>query len=135
MDIVQEAYNLAKETREKAYAKFSGFQVGAAIKVKGHDKLFTGCNVENSTYGLTICAERTGIVKMISELGGSPEIEFVVVIADTEEATPPCGLCLQSINEFASDDTKLYLSNLNGIIKELAFKEAFPMGFKFEPGN
>lgn len=130
---IQKAYELAKETRNNAYAKFSGFQVGAAIKVKGSDKLFTGCNVENSTYGLTICAERTSIVKLISELGGSPEIEYVVVVADTEDPTPPCGLCLQSINEFSTDSTKLYLSNLTGILKELDFKEAFPMGFRFEP--
>lgn len=128
--IVQEAYEQAKATREKAYAKFSNFFVGSAIKAKGNDTIYTGCNVENSTYGLTICAERTSTVKMISDMGGSPTIEFVVVVADTESPTPPCGLCLQTINEFADDNTMLYLSDLEGVKKTLRFKEAFPMGFK-----
>ena len=130
-EIVKESFELAKKARENSYSVYSKFAVGATIKVKGVDKLFTGCNVENSSFGGTICAERTALVKLVSELGGKPELEFVTVIADTESPTPPCGLCLQQLSDFVVDDTKVYLSNLDGIQKEIFFKEAMPFMFQF----
>ena len=127
--IVQTAFEQAKATRENAYAKFSNFLVGSAIKLKGSDEIYTGCNVENSTYGLTICAERTAITKAVS-LKGKIDIDFVVVVADTPEPTFPCGMCRQTICEFGTDDTKIYLANLEGIQKETTLKEIFPDGFR-----
>lgn len=128
--LVEQAYSLAKETRKNAYAKFSNFLVGAVIKLEDDEELYTGCNVENSTFGLTICAERTGIVKAVSKNGGDIKIEFVVVVADTEEPTAPCGMCLQTINEFSTDKTMLHLGNLKSVLKSIPLKSAFPMGFK-----
>jgi cytidine deaminase len=102
----------AKTAREFAHAPFSHFKVGAALHTKS-GKIFTGCNVENASYGLTICAERTAIVKAVSE--GEKEFDAITVVTDTDKLTPPCGACRQFIWEFCGD-IPVIMANLKGDI-------------------
>ncbi|HAQ08857.1 MAG TPA: cytidine deaminase [Bacillus bacterium] len=113
----------AIEARTKAYVPYSKFQVGAAI-ITSNDNVYLGCNVENASYGLTNCAERTAIFKAVSE--GDTEIKAIAVVGDTEGPISPCGACRQVIAEFATDDTKVYLANLNGVVKETTVNEILP---------
>lgn len=87
----------ATEAMQKAYAPYSGLKIGAALLSKGGEQ-FTGCNIENHSYGLTICAERTALFKAVSS--GITEFQLMVVVADTPEPIVPCGACLQVIAEF-----------------------------------
>lgn len=92
----------AREVRAYAWAPYSRFAVGAALRhVDG--RIFTGCNVENATYGLTICAERAAVFKAISEGARPDEFTAIVVVADTDEPTPPCGACRQILWEFCGN--------------------------------
>lgn len=92
----------ARAVRANAWAPFSGFAVGAALRHRD-GRIVTGCNVENATYGLTICAERVAVFKAISEGMRPDEFTAVAVVADTEEPTPPCGACRQILWEFCGD--------------------------------
>lgn len=98
----------ARAARLHAFAPFSGFKVGAALETAG-GRVITGCNVENATYGLTLCAERVAVVKAISE--GERQFARVAVVADTEAPTPPCGACRQILWEFGGD-LEVILGNL-----------------------
>lgn len=98
----------ARAARLHAFAPFSGFKVGAALETAG-GRVITGCNVENATYGLTICAERVAMVKAISD--GERQFARVAVVADTEAPTPPCGACRQILWEFGGD-LEVILGNL-----------------------
>src|SRR5881396_4162347 len=100
----------ARAAREHAFAAFSHFKVGAALETED-GQVITGCNVENATYGLTICAERVAVFKAISE--GYRSFTRVAVVADTEEPTPPCGACRQILWEFGGD-LEVILGNLGG---------------------
>jgi cytidine deaminase len=100
----------ARLARENAHAPFSNFRVGAAVLAKS-GRIFTGCNVENASYGLTICAERVAIFKAISE--GERGFDAVAVVTDAEKLTPPCGACRQIIWEFCGD-AEVILANLRG---------------------
>ncbi|MBT2692886.1 cytidine deaminase [Bacillus sp. ISL-55] len=113
----------AIEARSTAYVPYSKFQVGAAI-ITSNDQVYLGCNIENASFGLTNCAERTAIFKAVSE--GNTEIKAIAVVADTEGPVSPCGACRQVIAEFATDDTKIYLANLNGDVKETTISEILP---------
>jgi cytidine deaminase len=113
----------AIEARSKAYVPYSKFQVGAAI-VTNNDEVYLGCNIENASYGLTNCAERTAIFKAVSE--GATEIKAIAVVGDTEGPISPCGACRQVIAEFSNEDTKIYLANLNGDVKETTISEILP---------
>ena len=115
----------AKKVREKAYAPFSNFLVGAAVRTKD-GKIYTGCNVESASYGLTVCAERIAIWKAVSE--GEREFEQVAVVTDTEELTPPCGTCRQIIWEFCGD-IPVTFSNLKGKVETVMMKEILPRAF------
>lgn len=92
--------NKARQASENAYAPYSKFKVGATLLTKS-GKVFTGCNIENSSYGLSNCAERTAIFKAISE--GEKNFEELVVYTDTDKLFTPCGACLQVISEFSSN--------------------------------
>jgi cytidine deaminase len=116
----------AKEARAMAHAPYSSFEVGAALLARD-GRVFTGCNIENSTYGLTMCAERVAIFKAVSE--GVREITRVAVVADFTNPTPPCGCCRQMIWEFAADDAEVILANLSGDVQKFAIKELFPEAF------
>jgi len=90
----------AKAARERAHAPFSHFKVGAAIEDE-HGHIYTGCNIENASYGLTLCAERVAIFKAISE--GAGKLLRIAIVADTPSPTPPCGACRQILWEFMGD--------------------------------
>ena len=115
----------ALAARENAFAPFSKFKVGAAVEDEsGH--IHTGCNVENATYGLTVCAERVAVFKAISE--GARQFRRVAVAADTDALTPPCGACRQILWEFCGD-VEIVLVNLRGKIETYRLKELFPKPF------
>jgi len=115
----------ALKVRENAHARFSNFKVGAAVQ-DDSGRIFTGCNVENATYGLTVCAERVAIFKAISE--GARKFTRVAVVADTETLTPPCGACRQILWEFCGD-VELVMSNLHGKTETLRLGSLFPRAF------
>ena len=115
----------ATNARENAVAAFSGFKVGSAVEDEnGH--IFTGCNIENATYGLTMCAERVAIFKALSE--GIRNFTRLVVVADTQTLTPPCGACRQLIWEFCGD-VEIVLSNLDGKMETMRLATLFPRAF------
>ena len=117
--------NAATQVRENAHAPFSKFRVGAAVEDDA-GRIFTGCNVENATFGLTVCAERVAIFKAISE--GSRRFTRVAVVADTKTLTPPCGACRQILWEFCGD-VPIVLANLQGKTETLQLATLFPRAF------
>ncbi len=115
----------ARAARENAHAPYSNFRVGAAVRAKS-GRVFVGCNVENATYGLTICAERLAIFKAISE--GERGFAALAVVTDTEVLTPPCGACRQIIWEFCGD-VEIVLANLRGKVELHRAAALFPRPF------
>jgi cytidine deaminase len=115
----------AKQARENAHAPYSNFRVGAALRSTS-GRIFSGCNVENATYGLTICAERVAIFKAISE--GERGFSAIAVVTDTKTLTPPCGACRQLIWEFCGD-IPVTMANLSGKSELIQMKELFPKPF------
>jgi len=115
----------ALTARKYAHAPFSQFQVGAALEDTA-GRIHTGCNVENASYGLTLCAERVAVFKAVSE--GARQFRRVVVVADTDTLTPPCGACRQILWEFCGD-VELVLSNLHGKTETLRLKDLLPRPF------
>jgi cytidine deaminase len=122
MDALVEA---ALRARQQAHAPFSDFKVGAAVE-DAEGQIHTGCNVENATYGLTICAERLAVFKAISE--GARRFTRVAVAADADVPTPPCGACRQILWEFCGD-VELILVNLRGKRETFRLKNLFPRPF------
>ena len=115
----------ALAARENAFAPFSKFKVGAALEdVEG--RIHTGCNVENATYGLTVCAERVAVWKAVSE--GVRKFRRIAVAADTGSLTPPCGACRQILWEFCGD-LEVLLVNLKGKTESYRMKDLFPKPF------
>jgi cytidine deaminase len=115
----------AKQARENAHAPYSNFRVGAALRSTS-GRIFSGCNVENATYGLTMCAERVAIFKAVSE--GERGFSAIAVVTDTEVLTPPCGACRQLIWEFCGD-VPVSMANLKGKIEVIQMRELFPRPF------
>jgi cytidine deaminase len=115
----------ARLARENAYARHSNFRVGAALRAAS-GRVFGGCNIENATYGLTICAERVAIFKAMSE--GEREFDAIAVLTDTDVLTSPCGACRQLIWEFCGD-VPVILSNLKGKTETLRMRDLFPKPF------
>lgn len=123
---VNELVHKAIDARSRAYTPYSKFNVGAVV-IDETGKEIMGCNVENASYGLSMCAERTAIFKAVSE--GSKAIETVVVVGDTDGPISPCGACRQVISEFASDDFTLILANMAGETKVMTKEGMLPYGF------
>lgn len=115
----------ARAARENAVATFSKFRVGAALRAKS-GKIYTGCNVENASYGLTICAERVAIFKALSE--GERGFDAIAVVTDAEKLTPPCGACRQIIWEFCGD-AEVILGNLKSKTEVHRMSALFPLPF------
>lgn len=113
----------AMKARKKAYVPYSSFQVGAALLTK-NDKLYLGCNIENASYGLTNCAERTAIFKAVSE--GEDLLKAIAIVGDTDGPISPCGACRQVLAEFCDENTKIILANLNGDMVETSIDELLP---------
>jgi cytidine deaminase len=123
----EELIQKAKEAMENAYAPYSQFHVGAALLTKS-GKVYIGANVENASYGLTNCAERTAIFSAVAN--GEREFDTLIVIADTEKPVAPCGACRQVMAEFG--DFKVILTNLKGEILETTVGELLPYAFDKE---
>ncbi len=121
----QELIDAATKVRDHAYAPFSNFRVGSAIETDD-GQIIDGCNVESASYGLTVCAERVAIWKAISE--GKRKIKHIAVVADTEELTPPCGVCRQIIWEFGGD-IPVIMANLKGKVETVQMKDLLPRAF------
>jgi len=123
----EELIRIAKESMNKAYAPYSEFRVGAVVVTK-NGKIFTGCNIENSSYGLTICAERVAIFSAIA--AGETQIEKLVVVADTIEPVSPCGACRQVMSEFG--DFEVILANLQGKVTTTKVSDLLPHAFRMK---
>ena len=121
----QSLIETASAARLRSVAPFSDFLVGAALRTKD-GKVFTGCNVESASYGLTVCAERVAIWKALSE--GERDFTDLVIVADTEQLTPPCGTCRQIIWEFCKH-AKIVLANLRGEKQEVSIADLLPKAF------
>lgn len=122
MDSLLEA---ALAARKHARAPYSHFLVGAALE-DADSRVHTGCNVENASYGLTMCAERVALFKAISE--GARTFRRIAVAADTQKLTPPCGSCRQLLWEFCGD-VEILLVNLNRSVESLRLRDLFPRPF------
>ncbi len=116
----------ARRVRRNAVAPYSKFQVGAALRARSR-RIYKGCNVENATYGLTICAERVAVFKALSE--GERDFDTIAIVADTGKLTPPCGACRQILWEFCGD-IEIYLANLAGKVERYRLSELFPKPFE-----
>jgi len=128
---VLEAHKLTLQSLQNSYAPYSGLHVAASLKIRGNTNITGGVNVENASYGGTICAERSAVVSAISQFGSPLEIEFVLVISDLEreEPIPPCGMCLQVLQEFADPDFDVYLGDIKGVKKAYKFSQLLPLAF------
>jgi cytidine deaminase len=115
----------AKNARLKAYAPYSNFKVGAALLTK-NGNVYTGANVENSTYGLTICAERVAVFKAVNK--GDKDFVKMVVVADKNPPITPCGACRQVLSEFTKD-LQIICVNLKGKVDRYTLKELLPEAF------
>src|SRR5262249_8360343 len=115
----------ALSARAHAHAPFSHFAVGAALEDES-GRVHTGCNVENATYGLAVCAARVAVLKGVSE--GARKFRRIAIVADTDKLTPPCGACRQILWEFCGD-IPVVLLNLHGQAETLALKDLFPRAF------
>jgi cytidine deaminase len=115
----------ATKAREAAYAPYSNFRVGAALRAKS-GRIYSGCNVENATYGLTVCAERVALLKAISE--GERGFEAIAIVTDSDILTPPCGACRQLTWEFCGD-IPVILANLKGKVEHESTGKLLPRPF------
>jgi cytidine deaminase len=123
---IEKFVELAREARQYAHAPYSRFEVGAAVECRD-GRIFTGANIENSSYSLTLCAERVALVKAISE--GAQEITRIAVIADTHGPIPPCGACRQVMLELCGPETIVVMANLLGQLDTRTLRELVPVPF------
>ena len=129
---VKKVYEAALKARLNAHAPYSNFLVGAALKLKNSDTIVSGCNVENASYGATVCAERTAFQAAIAQYG-KQEFEFLVVVTNTDPAIGPCALCLQVMGEFCDANFPVYIANPNEIQKLVKYGELLPSPFSAIP--
>ena len=117
----------ARNAHKNAYGRYSGFAVGAAIRLDD-GAIFAGCNVENASYGATICAERNAICAAVAVRGARPIVE-IVVVSDGETPWPPCGMCRQFISEFAARDCVVHALGRGENVRSWRFEELMPDSF------
>ena len=125
---MKEAFESAREALKRAYAPYSGFFVGASIKAQGIDEIFTGSNIENASYGATVCAERVALWNMVHKLGAQ-KVEWLCFVTKTKKPARPCGQCLQVLSEFLEPETKIYCYTFDAVLEERVFKDLFPEPF------
>ncbi len=124
-------FKYALQVRDRSYSPYSGFRVGAALKVAGVEEPVTGTNVENASYGATICAERAAVLAAIARYGKVP-FEAIAVVADAQPYVVPCAACLGVLAEFCPADFPIYCCNLEGIQKVLQLRDLLPNPFRLE---
>jgi len=118
----------ARRVRQNAYAPYSQFRVGAAVLTK-NGEIHSGANVENSSFGLTICAERVALYCAISQ--GERDLAKLALVSDREDPAIPCGACCQVLSEF-NPDMEIVCANLEGLVKKFRLKELLPNSFKMK---
>lgn len=126
---MQELYSAAQKVKENAYAPYSGFSVGAAVR-GASGRIYVGCNVENAAYPLGSCAEASAVCALISD--GETRIKEMLVVSDGEDLCPPCGGCRQIIREFADGDVRVHLCGNNGVRRTVTVDELLPMPFHLD---
>ena len=129
---MKELMKQAERAFEHSYSPYSGIRIGAAV-VAGSGKIYTGTNIENASYGATICAERSAISKAVSD--GETEITAVAVTGDIDDYAYPCGICRQVISEFMKPDMEIAVSGKNKEMKVFKLKELLPSAFEFNLGG
>ncbi len=122
----EELFKLAKDARANAYAPYSGFHVGAAVRSDTH-KIYLGSNVENAAYPEGCCAEASAIAAMIVD--GERKISCILIVGDSPEPVTPCGGCRQKIREFSAPDTRIEVCDLRGLKKTYTIDELLPDSF------
>lgn len=128
MDL-QELQKKASDARKYSHSPYSGYKVGAAVRIdKSGTPIYIGANLENASFGATVCAERVAIWKAMSENPGY-KVKEVAVCTDAEIPWPPCGLCLQVMAEFASPEMIVHLCDTEKVVRTVKFKELFPSNF------
>ncbi len=120
----------AKKAAENSYSPYSHFRVGAALRLT-NGAVVTGTNVENVSYGLTICAERAALVRAVSEFGPEIRIQAVAIANLNDAASPPCGACRQMLAEFALPEAPVVFPATNGT-RVMAFNEVLPLAFEMK---
>lgn len=125
----EELQSEALAARENARARYSRFKVGAALRTRD-GRIYRGCNVENSTFGLTVCAERVALLSALA--AGENDFSAIAVATQSPSPAPPCGSCRQLLWEYCGD-IEILLTNLQGATRTLRLSEIFPEAFIFEP--
>lgn len=123
---IDEILKLATSAQKKAYAPYSQFKVGACIRAD-NGKYYQGCNIENASYSLTLCAETSAIAAMIAD--GAKEILEIAIIGSSDQTCSPCGACRQRIREFANEHLPVHMFNQHGKGKSMPFAELLPESF------
>ena len=126
--MINELILKAKEAREASYSPYSKFKVGAAILMKDGTYIL-GCNVENSSYGLSICAERNALFQMVARGYKKGDAKAMCIIGQTDDPISPCGACRQVMEELLTKDCKIVLANLKNDVKEMTIEELLPYSF------
>ncbi|MGC9071801.1 MAG: cytidine deaminase [Acidilobus sp.] len=124
--VPEDLLKAAKEVLGNAYAPYSGYRVAAAVRAPS-GRIYRGVNVENASYGLTICAERAAVFNAVA--GGERSIREVLVLTERGEPAPPCGACLQVISEFGDDNTVIYSISLEGGQRMWRLRDLLPARF------
>jgi cytidine deaminase len=124
MTTAQSLRSLALEASKNAYSPYSKACVGSAIETSD-GSIFTGCNIENASYGGTICAERVAILKAVSE----KKMKLVKVYVYSKDGWPPCGMCRQVMSEFAAENLEVIIGNEAGVETKMKFKDLMPLSF------
>ena len=133
MDHIQAALEAAVAARANAHVPYSHFAVGAAAKISGRNQVVAGCNIENASFGATVCAERTAMFSAIID-HGKVGFDFIMVVTDEDPPAVPCALCLQVMAEFCSPEMPVHLATTNGVKRTLLLKELLPEPFTaFDP--
>lgn len=127
---LDELLKQARRAAQNSYSPYSGFRVGAALQLT-NGAIVTGTNVENVSYGLTLCAERTALVRAVAEHGPEIRIAAVAVINLNDAPSPPCGACRQMLAEFALPDAPVTFPAADGM-RTMAFKDVLPLGFEMK---
>ena len=135
MDDFKNLLQMAKNASKSSYSPFSNFPVGAAVLYES-GKIYTGCNVENASYGLSLCAERNALSSAIADNEGS-KIKAIAIYSPCQKLCMPCGACRQWISEFCISeiDTKIVLENETYDVLVLKLQDIFPYGFKLDNKN
>ena len=128
-EVLKRAFGFCQTALQHAYCPYSHFPVASVVKVAGRDRFFPGCNVENASYGATLCAERVALTSLIAAMGKQP-LDFLMLMTQKgDEKHIPCGNCLQVLQEFCEPSMPIYIASPGEILHQFKMKELLPKGF------